>query len=280
MSSVDDIVSRPLFSIENNGHAYHNVGVDKMQLYVDGKRVDGRAFDVMRPLEGKVGVLKNAEGSAMFRIGNTIAIAGVFGPRRVFPKHQEQSERAILRVKYNMAPFSASERIRPGTSRRSTEISMVIREALMPVMFLEEFPKTAIDVHVEVLQADASTRCAALNAASLALVDAGISMKDLVSSCAAGKIPVTDENGNKTGSQLLLDIAGKEDTEGEVDFPVAYYKKKNEITLLQMDGITDKDEMKELLELAKKGCEEIYQEQKSALKRKYLMEQQSEEVVQ
>ena len=233
-----------------------------LELIKNGRRTDGRAFDELRPMEAKVGVLKNAEGSALFRIGNTVAVAGVFGPRKVFPKHQEISDRAVLRVKYNMAPFATSERSRPGISRRSTEISMVIREAIMPSLFLEEFPKTAVDVHIEVLQADASTRCAGLNAASLALADAGIPMRDLVSSCSAGKIQ----------GQVVLDIAGKEDTEGELDLPVAYFKKQNMLTLLQMDGITNKEEIKEIVKLAIKGCETVYQEQRSALKRKYMAE--------
>ena len=253
--------------------------MNMLQLVKNGKRIDGRNFDELRPLEAKVGVLKNAEGSAMFRIGNTMAIAGVYGPRKVFPKHQEMSEQAILRVKYNMSPFATTERGRPGISRRSTEISMVIREALIPVIFLEEFPKTAIDVHIEVLQADASTRCAGLNAAALALADAGIPMRDLVASCSAGKIPITDEDGNMIGMQSVADIAGKEDTEGELDLPVAYYKKKNEITLLQMDGITNKKEFFDIIKMAIKGCEDIYQEQRSALKRKYLMESEEVDVV-
>jgi exosome complex component RRP41 len=99
----------------------------------------------------------------------------------------------------------------------------------MPLLFLDEFPKTAIDVHIEVLQADASTRCVGINAAVLALADAGVPMRDLVSSCSAGKV----------GEHVVLDVAGKEDTEGELDLPVAYYPKKKHVTLLQMDGITE-----------------------------------------
>ena len=107
------------------------------QLINNGIRFDGRKLDELRPLEAKVGILKNADGSAFFRMGNTTAIAGVYGPRKVFPKHQEEAERAILRTKYSMAPFATSERNRPGPSRRSIEISKVTREALTPVIFLE-----------------------------------------------------------------------------------------------------------------------------------------------
>ncbi len=239
-----------------------NSGVEYMELIKNGIRIDGRRMDELRPVYAAVGVLKNANGSAMFRLGNTTAIAGVFGPRKVYPKHEEEAERAILRTRYNMAPFATTERGRPGTNRRSTEISMVTRQALTPLLFLEEFPKTTIDVHIEVLQADASTRCVGINAAALALADAGIPMRDLISSCSAGI----------AGGHVVLDVAGKEDTEGELDLPVAYYPRKKHITLLQMDGITDSKQAKEIIKLAVKGCEKIYEEQKKALRNRYKLE--------
>lgn len=226
------------------------------------ERIDGRRHDELRPIEAKVGILKKANGSAYFRLGNTVAIAGVFGPRKVYPKHEEEAERAILRTRYNMAPFATVERGRPGPSRRSQEISMVTRMAITPVIFLEEYPKTAIDVHIEVLQADASTRCVGINAACLALADAGVPMRDLVASCSAGIV----------GGNMVLDVAGKEDTEGELDLPIAYYPKRKEITLLQMDGIAKRETVKDIIKLAVKGAEQIYDVQKKALRKKYSLE--------
>ncbi len=241
--------------------------MEKKQLIKNGIRIDGRRLDELRKIEARVGVLKNADGSAYFRMGNTIAIAGVYGPRKVHPRHEEISERAVLRTRYSMAPFATTERSRPGPSRRSVEISMVTREALMPALFLEEFPKTAVDVHIEVLQADASTRCVGINAASLALADAGIPMADLVAACTAGKVE----------GHIALDIAGKEDTEGELDLPVAYYPKKKMVTLLQMDGLTTEGEVKKIINLALKGCEKIYEEQRRALRSKYAIEEIAKE---
>ena len=132
----------------------------------------------------------------------------------------------------------------------------------MPVMFVEEFPKPAIDVHIEILEADASTRLAGINATAVALADAGIPMRDLIAGCSAGKV-----NGT-----IMLDIEGKEDTDGELDMAVALYPKKREITLLQMDGITDKDEFKKILALALEGCERVYDKQRNALREKYEVE--------
>lgn len=236
---------------------------EELQMIKDGIRYDGRKVDELRPLEAKVGVLKNADGSAMFKIGKTVAVAGVYGPKKVLPRHEEKSNTGILKTRYNMSPFSTSERNRPGISRRSTEISMVTREALSSVLFLEEFPKTAIEVHIELLNTDASTRCAGINAASLALADAGIPMKDLVASCSAGKVNDT----------IILDVAGKEDTLGELDLPIAYYPNEDKITLIQMDGLASKEEVKEIIELAKKGCMDIHKVMQEALREKYKLEE-------
>ncbi len=232
---------------------------EKPKMIKHGVRPDGRKFDELREIEARVGVLKNADGSAYFRLGKTTAVAGVYGPRTVHPRHQEEAERAILRTRYSMAPFATQERNRPGPSRRSVEISLVTRQALLPVIFLDEFPKTAIDVHIEVLQADASTRCVGINAAALALADAGVPMRDLVASCSAGKVE----------GHIILDVSGKEDTEGELDLPLAYYPKSKQITLLQMDGLASREEVKKIIHMALKGCEAIYSKQKEALRQKY-----------
>ncbi|MBU3896505.1 MAG: exosome complex exonuclease Rrp41 [Nanoarchaeota archaeon] len=229
------------------------------KLIVKGKRLDGRAFDEMRPTTSEVGVIKRALGSAVFKFENTYAIAGVYGPKPFHPKFMQDPQKLILRCKYTMVPFSTTERIRPGHSRRSTEISKVVTEALANVVFVEDYPRTGVDVFIEILQADASTRCAGLNAASMALADAGVPMRDLVSSCSVGR----------ADGQILLDLFGLEDNYGDVDLAVATVGGQDKIVLLQMDGIITKDEFMTMLELAKKGCAEINEKQKEALRIKY-----------
>src|SRR5438552_18187742 len=87
-----------------------------------------------------------------------------------------------------MAPFSVDERKNPAPSRREMELSKVIRESLESVVLTDLYPRTTIDVFIEVLQSDGGSRCAGITAASLALADAGIPMKELVAACAVGKI--------------------------------------------------------------------------------------------
>ncbi len=225
------------------------------ELIKNGLRIDGRKIDELRELKSEIDLSKEATGSAIFHLGDTVAVATVYGPMECHPRRLEENDRAVLEVNYTMLSFSTDERNRPGFSRRSNEISSVIKRVFENVIFLKDFPKTKIIINMDILNADASTRCVAINAASLALAHAGIPMKDLVASCSAGKI---------SGS-LVLDVAGKEDTEGEVDLPIAYLPLTDEILLLQMDGILKKDELDKLLELGKKGCKQIYESQKKSL---------------
>ncbi|RKX97137.1 MAG: exosome complex exonuclease Rrp41, partial [Spirochaetes bacterium] len=130
-------------------------------------RKNNRKPDELRPLVIKVGVIKEADGSALVSLGKTTAIAAVYGPRTMFPRHMQISDRAVLKTYYNMIPFSTEERVKPGPSRRSQEISKVTRHALEPAIFLEEFPKSIIEVFIDIIEADAGTRTAGINAASV-----------------------------------------------------------------------------------------------------------------
>jgi len=225
----------------------------------NGIRSDGRKVNETRKITIKAGVLKNASGSAYIEFGGNKILAGVFGPRDVHPKHMSNPDTGILRVRYHMEPFSVGERKKPAPSRREIEISKVITEALRPAVMLEKFPRTALDVYLEVLQADGGTRCAALDAASVAIADAGIPMRDLVCACAAGKAADT----------IILDVNNEEDQAGQADMPIGYMPSLGKITLLQLDGVLTVDEYKKCIELGLEGCKQVYEIQKNALREKY-----------
>ena len=227
------------------------------------QRIDGRGFDETRPIEAKVGVIKRADGSAMFKIGNTWAYAAVYGPRNLHPKFMQDPKKGVLRCNYNMMPFSSSgERVRPGGSRRSKEISLVTGKALLPVLNLDEYPNSVVDVFIELPQTEAGSRCAGICAASMALADAGLEMKDLISAVSVGRV----------ADKLLVDLDYSEESypDGPVaDIPIAIMPNSGMITLLQMDGEVKKEELMKLIEMGKKVLMEIYEVQKKALKEKY-----------
>jgi exosome complex component RRP41 len=224
------------------------------------KRVSGRKANEPRKMYAKVGVVPNADGSAIFAFGDTVAIAAVYGPGLFHPQHKQDPTKGTLRCVYDLLSFSVGDRKRPGPSRRSTEISKVTEFALLPVLELEGFPNTVVDVQIYILQADAGTRTAGINAASLALAHAGIPMKSLVCSVALGKLD----------KDLVVDIDKTEEDfdkgEGSTDIPIAKIANTKEITLLQMDGKIPPEKVKDVFKLADEACEKIYEVQKKALK--------------
>ena len=242
------------------------IGMDeKLSFFKNGVRLDGRQPDELRPIKIEVGVLERADGSCYMEMGDNKVIAAVYGPREVHPRHLQEATRAIVRYRYNMASFSVEERKRPGPDRRSNEVSKVSKEALEPVILTSYFPKSVVDIFVEVLQADAGTRTVGINAASVALADAGIPMKCLISSCAAGKVD----------GEVVLDPMKFEDNFGEADVPIAMTP-NGDITLLQMDGRLTTEEFRKALEMAKTGCEQIYEIQRKALVDRYSHMEESE----
>ncbi len=223
------------------------------------RRVDGRKVDELRPFSCKVGVLENAEGSAYVEHGGNKIYAAVYGPREVHPRHMAKSDRGILQVNYRMATFSVFERKSPAPNRREIEISMVIRNALEPMLFLEIYPNSAIELFIEVVAADGGTRCASTTAAALALADAGIPMRDLVTGVAIGL----------ANDQIVLDLNDFEDKAGDADIPCGFVVREKKLALLQFDGNMTPDQILQAIQMAHKGATEIYGKQQACLREKY-----------
>ncbi|MBN1215176.1 MAG: exosome complex exonuclease Rrp41 [Candidatus Lokiarchaeota archaeon] len=236
----------------------------KKLLRDDGLRLDGRGLTDLRPIKMEVNVIKNADGSAYIEWGNNKIFASVYGPREVHPHHLAKPDKGILRVFYRMATYSVFERKRPAPGRREKEISMIISECLEPVLFLELYPGTSFEIFIEVIDADGGTRCASTTVAALALADAGIPMRSLVTSCAVGKVD----------GQLITDLSGIEDKAGDSDMPCAITWFNNEISLLQFDGKMNQEEMTKSLDMLKDALEKIYHMQLDALKSKYIQIQE------
>ncbi|MFA5106045.1 MAG: exosome complex exonuclease Rrp41 [Candidatus Micrarchaeia archaeon] len=233
---------------------------NKPKLIIDGKRADGRGLNDLREIEIQAHVLNDAKGSALIKWGNNKILAGVYGPRECIPKHSQSLYRSIVKCRYNMAPFcSKEEHGRSGPSRRSVELSKVIRETFENVIIAEAYPKTQIDIYLEVLQSDGGTRCAAVTAAAVALADAGIPMKDLVCAVAVGKID----------GEVAADFSKDEDNYGESDMPIAIAPRNGDILLFQMDGLLTKDEVMQGIGMVKEAAKIIHQKQVDALKAVY-----------
>eukprot|EP01087_Luapelamoeba_hula_P003614 TRINITY_DN1340_c0_g1_i1.p1 TRINITY_DN1340_c0_g1~~TRINITY_DN1340_c0_g1_i1.p1 ORF type:complete len:248 (+),score=34.00 TRINITY_DN1340_c0_g1_i1:131-874(+) len=215
----------------------------------EGLRLDGRRPEEMRKVTCQMGVLARADGSASFRQGNTIAIASVYGPHEITRRRNEIHDRAFVTCQYTMASFSTGDR--KGKSkgdRRAMEISLVIRNTFEAAIMTKLYPRSQIDIHIQIIQADGGTRCAGINAATLALIDAGIPLKDFVISAAAGYISGTP----------ILDLNYVEDSAGGPDLPVAILPKSDKVVMCQMDSKLPIDMFEKVIKLAIEGCHMIY----------------------
>ena len=236
------------------------VGSNNVQLIVDGERLDGRKMDELREIKIQPGILNRVDGSAYVEWGKNKILAAVYGPKECIPKHDADPYKAVVRCRYLMAPFSSlEEHGRSGPNRRSMEISHVIKEVFENVIIAENYPKTAIDMFIEVLEGHGSTRCIGITAAAVALVTAGIPVKDIPVAVSVGKI-----NG-----KIAVDMMKEEDNFGEADLAAAVRPGNNEILLLQMDGKLTKAELEEAFDLIYKAVGEIHELQTSALKKMY-----------
>jgi len=201
---------------------------------LQGKRVDGRGMDQIRPLVSEVAVVPIVHGSGLFTRGQTQALSittlnTIAASQKLDTIYEEESKRFMHH--YNFPAYSVGE-ARPGrsTSRREWGHGALVEKALEPVIPpIEEFPY-AIRVVSEILSSNGSTSQASVCGSTLALMDAGVPIKAPVAGISCGLI--TDEN-NPDNWTTFIDIQGVEDFHGEMDFKVAGTKKG--ITAIQMD---------------------------------------------
>ncbi len=224
----------------------------------DYVRPDGRLKNQLREFKVEVGVLDRSEGSAKVNLGNNMAMASVFGPREMHPKRLSRSDRAIVRVNYRMATFSVDGYKRAVPSRREKEISKVLSEAFQSVVLVKNWPRSVVDVHVEIFQSDGGTRTAAALAITAALADAGIPMRDLTGGIASGIYE----------DQVCLDLTGLEDMKGSGDMPILYSPAVDEISLFQLDGLFTYEQFKEAYESSLTGIKGMVEVIRDALKEK------------
>jgi polyribonucleotide nucleotidyltransferase len=230
----------------------------------DKKRIDGRGLADVRQIKCEVGVLPRTHGSALFTRGETQAlVVTTLGmsddEQRVESLNGMQRNRFMLH--YNFPPFSVGECGRIGTGRREVGHGKLAWRAINSSLpKAENFPYT-LRVVSEITESNGSSSMATVCGTSLALMDAGVPIKEPVAGIAMGLIKEGDD------FSVLSDILGDEDHLGDMDFKVA--GTKNGITSLQMDikitGITF-EIMEKALDQAKGGREHILEEMDKALK--------------
>lgn len=219
-----------------------------------GLRLDGRKAGELRRIQSRMGVFGQADGSAYLEQGNTKVLAAVYGPHdmsrdtRLRPLH----DKVVVNCQYSMAVFSTGERKnRPRGDRKSLEMSQHLKQTFEATIKVELYPRSQIDIFVEVLQADGGNYCACVNAATLALIDAGIPLVDYVTACTASL--VTD-----TVDTPLVDVSNMESITGSPELTVAVHPRSGQIVLLEMSHRFHLDHLDKVVEVAVNGCKDIY----------------------
>eukprot|EP01121_Diplochlamys_sp_Union-15-3_P013887 TRINITY_DN4374_c0_g1_i2.p1 TRINITY_DN4374_c0_g1~~TRINITY_DN4374_c0_g1_i2.p1 ORF type:complete len:198 (-),score=9.84 TRINITY_DN4374_c0_g1_i2:13-606(-) len=174
------------------------------------------------------------------------------GPREVTIRSTSRYDRALINCYFQNAPFSTGDRgsNRRKQDRREVELSLVIKRTFESAILTTFSPNSEINIRVEILQSDGGASCAAINAVTLALIDAGIPLKDFVIACSVGCVDGIP----------LLDLNHVEESSGSPDIPVAILPKTNEIIMLQLGSRLPLDTLEAVLSLALEGCKNCYQQ--------------------
>ncbi len=228
------------------------------RIIEDNKRPDGRKRDELRKISCEVGVLPRTHGSGLFSRGLTrvLSILTLGGPKdQQLLEGMEFIGKKRFMHHYNFPPYSSGEvSFLRGPKRREIGHGCLVEKALLPLIpDFEQFPYTIRAVS-ESLSSNGSTSMASVCAVSLALLDAGVPIKEMAAGISIGLA----ENEDPTKQKLIVDIQGPEDHLGGMDFKIA--GTKNGLTAIQMDTKTDgitKEMMKEALLLAGKARLEI-----------------------
>ncbi|KAK7793398.1 hypothetical protein R5R35_014305 [Gryllus longicercus] len=215
-----------------------------------GLRLDGRRPNELRKIRCKLGVFNQPDGSAYLEQGNTKVLAAVYGPHEIRGSRTKAlHDQALINCQYSMATFSTGERKRrPRGDRKSIEMSIHLRQALQAVIKTELYARSQIDIFVEVLQADGGNYCTCVNAATLALIDAGIPITEYMVACTASLA---------NGETPLVDISHLEETSGGPNLTVAAMPMSGQIVLLEMSQRFHLDHLDKVMKHALRGCQEI-----------------------
>jgi exosome complex component RRP41 len=183
----------------------------------------------------------------------------------------ELPDRAMLHVSVQQAPFGSSDRrvTNASTDRRFLEYAHYLKCALEATILLQLYPRSRMEVAVVILADDGGRLCAAMNAATLALVDAGISMKDLLCACSAGLNSTTSGLDDNTIAMVDLNRREESSNHGEpaVYLPCAMLPQRGTIVLAQCEArLPNWMVMEQVLEAAMEGCRAVFDIMQAAIR--------------
>ncbi|KAF1574190.1 UNVERIFIED_CONTAM: Exosome complex component RRP41, partial [Eudyptes robustus] len=216
----------------------------------EGYRADGRRPAELRKVRARMGVFAQADGSAYIEQGNTKALAVVYGPHETRgSRGKALPDRALVNCQYSLATFSTGERRRrPHGDRQAGELALLLKQTFEAAILTRLYPRSQIDIYVQILQADGGNYCACVNAATLAVMDAGIPMRDYVCASTAGLAEDTP----------LADLSSPEEAAGGPRLVLALLPASGQIALLQLSARLHQERLEAALEAAGRACRALH----------------------
>lgn len=234
-------------------------------LALSNLRNDGRKGHEIRRTRIQMGCSGHHSGSAIVQMGLTSAMATVSGPIDCSKRSEELPDRAVLDVKVRIAPFAAASGDRryfnPNTDRRLLEHANLIQRAMEASILMHLHARSKIELSVVILADDGGRLCAAINAATCALIDAGIPLRDFICACSAG----FSEDGHH-----LVDLNREEINQDQSTIICACMPQRdNSIVLCQCQSRLSSDQtLLDLMDSAVSGCQAVFQVMSNAIRQR------------
>ena len=213
-------------------------------------RKDGRKWNELRPLFMKVGIITKAQGSVYLEMGNTKLTAAVYGPKEIV-KREEFSLKGKVFCEFKFMPFAKVHYCEPRQNFEEKIISKCICDAMEGVILLERFPKAQVDISVQVIEDGGGALPLALTAASVALANANIEMKDLVVGTTLRYFGADD---------LLVDPTAEEEHgrhskfQGGAGLHMAVLPSLSQISYLKQTGKIEQTQARDCIETSWEAC--------------------------
>ncbi|KIX08195.1 uncharacterized protein Z518_02851 [Rhinocladiella mackenziei CBS 650.93] len=173
-------------------------------------RQDGRRWNELRRITASISTQPSSDGSSLLTMGNTMVVCTVTGPRE--GRSQRDNNNATVETELNIAPFAQMDRRRRiRNDKRIMELQTTISNTFQSHLFTHMYPRSTISISLHVLSLDGALLAACLNAASLALVDAGVPMPSILAAISSGSITPADDSSAKP--EPILDLNNAEEQE-------------------------------------------------------------------
>ncbi|GAB9471794.1 Exosome complex exonuclease mtr3-like protein [Globisporangium polare] len=204
-----------------------------------------KSSDELRQVFMKLGVVSGAAGSAYVEFNRTRVVCSVYGPRNDTRSRREFSNEGQLVCDFKYAPFADQVgRRERGQDADELEMSSILTQALSPAVMLHKLPKCVVSIYVVVLESDGGELAAAINCASLALIDAAVEMYDIVAASGAGIV----------NAKVVLDPCQQEEVYGDGKVVLAYMPTVDKVTYMLQAGKIQHAQLQEAVDLCTDAC--------------------------